>query len=45
MTNEDIIKFINENCRVCDEADKEWYKNCENCYLLKEFLENSNSPK
>lgn len=40
MTNEDIIKFINDNCRVCNEVDREWYENCEQCGFLKKFLEN-----
>lgn len=40
MTNEDIIKFINDNCRECNEVDREMYENCEQCYFLKTFLEN-----
>lgn len=40
MSNEDIIKFIKDNCRVCNEVDREMYENCEQCYFLKTFLEN-----
>ena len=40
MSNEDIIKFINDNCRECNEVDREWHENCEQCGFLKTFLEN-----
>ena len=39
MTNEDIIKFIKNNCRECNEVDRELYENCEQCGFLKTFLE------
>ena len=39
MSIDDIIKFINENCRECNEFDREWYENCEQCGFLKKFLE------
>lgn len=38
--SEEIVKFINENCRECNEVDREMYENCEQCYFLKTFLEN-----
>lgn len=40
MTNEDIIKFISDNCRECNEVDREMYEHCEQCYFLKTFLKN-----
>ena len=42
MSNEDIIKFINENCRECNEVDRE-YENCEQCGFLKTFLKGMTS--
>ena len=40
LNNEDIIKFISDNCRECNEVDREMYEHCEQCGFLKKFLEN-----
>lgn len=45
MTNEDIIKFIKDNCRECNEVDREMYENCKQCGFLKKFLENKGGNK
>lgn len=45
MSNEDIIKFIKDNCRDCNEIDREMYNNCEQCGFLKKFLENKGGNK
>jgi tRNA G26 N,N-dimethylase Trm1 len=42
---EDIIKFIKDNCRDCNEVDREMYENCEQCGFLKKFLENKGGNK
>lgn len=39
MSNEDIIKFINDNCRHCsDEGFDDIIDDCHNCPLLKERM-------
>lgn len=45
MRDEDIIKFIKDNCRECNEVDREMYENCEHCYFLKTFLKNNGGNK
>lgn len=45
MSSEDIIKFINDNCRDCNEVDREMYENCEQCGFLKTFLEKKGDNK
>ena len=45
MSNEDIIKFIKDNCRDCNEVDREMYENCEQCYFLKTFFEEKGGNK
>ena len=42
--NKAIIKFISDNCRVCNEKNRV-YENCEQCYFLKTFLENKGGNK
>ena len=43
MSNEDIIKFINDNCRHCSSGEvyQDMIDDCHDCPLLKKCMEDT----